>query len=296
MTIKPLDERKVWKKFHSFMTYGKMTAAAFIYAMGISLFLSPNSLAPGGVTGIAVILSKFTVLQTGTWILVLNFPILFVGSRKFGRTFIISTLYCTVLSSFLSNVLDCFGPLTEDCLLAALFGGSLIAIGLGVILKNGASTGGMDIVIKLIQRQFPHLKTGALLLLLDAIVVTVAALVLQNLERALYAGVSVIVTSFVLDVVLYGREEAKLFLIISDQASVITGRFLEELQVGATLLKGSGAYSAREKKVILCIMHKNLAPRAENIVKKEDPGAFMIISNASEIYGEGYKSLLATHH
>lgn len=270
--------------------YLKMTVAALIYSAGVSLFLSPNSLAPGGVTGIAVILYRVVGLETGTWILLINIPILIVGTWKFGWRFILSTIYCTILASTFTNVLSLYGPVTGDFFLAALAGGSLIAVGIGLTLKTGATTGGMDIVIKLLRLRMPHLRTGSLLLILDTIVVGAAGFILRDLERALYAGVSVFITSFVLDLVLYGKDEAKLIYIISDKAHNITMRFLEELEIGATYIQGTGAYSDKDKKIIMCVMRKQLSPRAERIVREEDSKAFMIISSASEIYGEGYKS------
>lgn len=278
------------KAGHVLKQYLKMTVAALIYSAGVSLFLAPNALAPGGVTGIAVILYRVTGLETGTWILLINIPILIVGTWKFGWRFILSTIYCTILASTFTNVLSLYGAVTEDFFLAALAGGSLIALGLGLTLKSGSTTGGMDIVIKLLRIRMPHLRTGSLLLILDTVVVAAAGFILRDLERALYAGMSVFITSFVLDLVLYGKDEAKLIFIISDKAHNITMRFLEELKIGVTYIQGAGAYSDRDKKIIMCVMRKQLSPKAESIVREEDSRAFMIVSSASEIYGEGYKS------
>lgn len=278
------------KAGHVLKQYLKMTVAALIYSAGVSLFLAPNALAPGGVTGIAVILYRVTGLETGTWILLINIPILIVGTWKFGWRFILSTIYCTILASTFTNVLSLYGAVTEDFFLAALAGGSLIALGLGLTLKSGSTTGGMDIVIKLLRIRMPHLRTGSLLLILDTVVVAAAGFILKDLERALYAGMSVFITSFVLDLVLYGKDEAKLIFIISDKAHNITMRFLEELKIGVTYIQGAGAYSDRDKRIIMCVMRKQLSPKAESIVREEDSRAFMIVSSASEIYGEGYKS------
>ena len=126
--------------------------------------------------------------------------------------------------------------------------------------------------------------------MMDTVIVTASALVFKDVDRALYAGISVFITSFTLDLVLYGRDGAKLIYIISDASQTITERLLKELDIGVTHVQGKGAYSGKEKQVILCVMRKALAPRAEEIVKQEDPLAFMIVSNATEIYGEGYKS------
>lgn len=272
------------------LKYAVRTAAAAVYALGISLFLDPNSLAPGGVSGISIILNRITSIDTGTLILLLNIPILMFGAWKFGIRFMVATIYSTVLASLFINVFGTFPPITKDPLLAALTGGCLVAVGIGVTFRSGSTTGGMDIVIRYLREKLPHLRTGSLMLALDAVVVSASAVAFRDVERALYAGISLGVTSFVLDLVLYGRDSAKLIYIISDHAREISERLLRELGVGVTYLEGAGAYSGKEKQVIFCVMRKPLSPKAEAVVKEEDPQAFLIVTNATEIYGEGYKS------
>jgi len=273
--------------------YLVITAAAFLYAAAVSLFLDPNSLAPGGVTGIAIILNRITGLETGTLALCINIPILLVGMWKFGLKFVLSTLYFTVVSSFAINLSAAFGAVTSDPLLAALAGGSLMAVSLGFVFKAGATSGGTDIIVKLLRLKFPYLKTGFLFLLTDAAIVTASAFVFEDIDTALYAGLVVFVNSVLLDLVLYGRDGAKMVFIISDRYEAITKRLLEELDVGVTHILGSGAYSGREKTVILCVIKKQLYHKAEEIVRQEDPAAFMIVASATEIYGEGYKSIFS---
>lgn len=270
--------------------YLLMTAACFCYALGVSLFLDPNNLAPGGVTGIAIILNRLFSISTGSLFLVLNIPILVLGMWKFGYHFILSTVYCTFLVSFFTDMLGSIGAVTSDPLLASIAGAVLLAVGLGGVFKAGSTTGGTDIIIKLLRLKFPHMKTGALFLLTDAVIVTASAFVFKDIDSAMYAGITVFLTSFLLDLVLYGRDGAKLIYIISDDAEKITGRLLEELDIGVTYVKGQGAYSGKDKKVIMCVMKKQVAPRAEEIVKNEDAEAFMIVTSATEIFGEGYKS------
>ncbi len=267
-----------------------MTVACLIYGASVSLFLDPNSLAPGGVTGIAIILNHVTGIETGTWVLLINIPILLVGIWKFKLRFILSTLYCTALTSIVMNLLAPLGAVTTDPLLSAISGGTLMALGLGMIMRMGATTGGTDIIVKLLRLGLPHLKTGFLFLVTDAIVVTLSALVFQNVDVALYAGIVVLVNSVVLDRVLYGCDGAKLIYIVSDKHEEIAKRLLTELDLGVTYLAAKGAYSGREKQMIICAMRKSLSPKAEDVVRKEDPTAFMIVTNATEIYGEGYKS------
>ena len=154
-----------------------ITIASFVYAVGVAMFIDPSNLAPGGLTGIAIIVSRLSGVETGTLIFILNVPIVLVGFLKFGWKFMISTFYCVVMTSFFTNILAPFGAATEDILLAAIAGGALVAASIGFIFKCGATTGGTDIIIKLLRRRFPHLRTGALFLLTDAIIVTVSGFV-----------------------------------------------------------------------------------------------------------------------
>lgn len=286
------EEKKSLKR--RMLDYVVITAAAFLYSAAISLFLDPNSLAPGGVTGVSIILNRvLKVVPTGTWIFLINIPILAIGMWKFGWRFILSTIYCTALTSVFTNLLSTAEALTEDPFLAAVAGGSLMAVSLGLIFRAGATSGGTDIIVKLLRIKLPHLKTGFLFLVLDAAVVTISAFVFQNIDAALYAGVVVIINSTLLDVVLYGRDGAKMMFIISDNYRQIAARILEEMDIGITYISGSGAYSGKDKEVILCVMKKQRSHMAEEIIRQEDPDAFIIITSATEIYGEGYKNIFS---
>ena len=285
------EVKKNWKR--RLMDYVVITIAAFLYAASVSLFLDPNRLAPGGVTGVSIILNKVINVETGTLVMLINIPILIIGTWKFGFRFILSTIYCTSMTSIFINALQPIGPITEDPFLAALAGGALMAVGLGLVFKSGATTGGTDIIVKILRVHLPHLKTGSLFLILDAVVVLVSALVFKDIDVAMYAGLVVLINSTLLDVVLYGRDGAKMIFIISDKHEIIAKRLLEDLDLGVTYMSGAGAYSGKEKKVIFCVMRKQLSPKVEEIVRSEDPGVFMIVSSATEIFGEGYKNIFS---
>lgn len=270
--------------------YVIITVAAFLYAVGVSLFTDPNNMAPGGVTGIAIILSRVISVNTGTLIMLINIPILIFAVWKFGIALTVSTIYAIALISSFTNVLAPYGAATDDILLAALVGGTLTAVSIGVIFRQGATTGGMDIIVKALRLHFPHLKTGKIFFAADALVVTLSGIVFRDLNAALYAAISAICTSVVMDIVLYGRDEARLLYIISARAETIAGRLLSDLDIGVTYIKGQGAYSGDNKRVIMCVVKKPVSPRAEEIVKQEDPNSFMIITSATEVFGEGYKS------
>lgn len=271
-----------------------MTLGAAIYAFAISTIADPNSMAPGGVAGLSIILNRVIPIQTGTLIWCFNIPILILGLWKFGGKFILSTVYCTALLSVLTNLFaGKIPPLTNDILLAAIAGGVLMAIGIGLVFKAGSTTGGTDIIVKVLRLRFPHLKTSNLFLALDAAVVGCSAFVFHNVDAALYAAIMVFVSSTVLDIVLYGKDSAKFIYIISDKSEQIAKRLLDDLNIGVTYVKGTGAYSGKDKNVIMCVVKKHIAPKTEDVVKEEDPMAFMIVTSATEIYGEGYKNLFS---
>lgn len=267
-----------------------ITFACVLYGIGISLFVDPNNLAPGGFTGLSVIINRLVPLETGTIYLILNIPVICLGIWKFGWKFTVSTLYAILVVSVSTNLLGFMNPITEEAILGAVFGGVFIGAGMGFVLRNSATTGGTDIIVKCLRQKMPHLKTGVLMLMLDAVIIGLSGLVFGNFDSVLYSIVSVVTTSAVLDMILYGRDGAKLVFIISDKSETITTRVLKEVNIGVTYLEGSGAYKNKEKKIIMCVVKKQFAHKVEEIVKQEDDSAFMIISNASEIYGEGYKS------
>lgn len=270
-----------------------IAAAAVLYGAGVSLFLDPNDLAPGGVTGIAVILNRLTGMETGTLYFLINVPVMLLGAWKFGFRFILSTAYAILLTSTFTNLLAPLGAVTDEPLLAALAGSILIAVGIGLVFKTGATTGGTDIIIKILRLKYRHIKTGALFFVTDFFIVCASGFVFRNFNTAMYALLAVVVTGKVLDVVLYGSDEARLIYVISSRPESIAGRLLGEVDSGVTYLEGQGAYSSKNKKVIMCVAKKQQAPRVEEIVREEDGDAFMIITSANEIYGEGYKNLFS---
>ena len=272
--------------------YFLITLGSLLYAIGTSMFNDPNNIAPGGITGAAIVMNRIYPIGTGTWFMLMNVPILFLAIYKFGIRFTISTVYATVTNSIFTDILARYFKqyVVDDVILGLIFGSVLVAFGIGITFKCHATTGGTDVIIKILRQKYPHIKTGVLFMLIDYIVILFAGFVLKDIKVVLYSLIGVMITSYVIDFVLYGRDGAKLIYIISDKTDAITARLLDELDVGATHMFGQGAYSGENKKVILCAIKKRLSPLAEDIVREEDPDAFMIISSASEIFGEGYKS------
>lgn len=271
--------------------YFILTAAAFIYAIAISLFLDPNDIAPGGVTGVSILVNRFVPLPVGTVNLLLNVPIVALGLWKFGWRFVASTMYTLAMTTVFINTLSPFGAVTDDLLIAAVLGGALIGVSLAYVFKAGATTGGADIIVKVMRTKWQHIKTNMLFLAFDSMVIVASWIVFRDLTVAFYAGIAVAVDSVVMDRVLYGSDEAKLFFIISNEPTKMKQRIMGELDITTTIVPAIGAYTKEQKEMLMVVTRKQMAPKLEEIVKDEDSGAFMIIASANEIYGEGYKDI-----
>lgn len=268
-----------------------LIAGSVVYAAGISLFLDPNNLAPGGVTGISIILNRFTSINVGTWAFIINVPILCIGWWKLGKRVMFYTVIAVGFSSAFMNIFKGYNSVTDDRLLAAVAGAVCVAVGIGLVFKVNGTTGGMDIIIRCVRLKYSHLKAGTLFLITDILVITASAIVFKDFEVAMYAGISSVLSSMVLDFVLYGRDEAKLLFIISEKEEVITTRLLQEADIGVTKINGLGAYTNKNRYILMCVMRKQRMPKVSNLIAEMDSKAFIIVSSASEIYGLGYKKL-----
>lgn len=267
------------------------------YAAGLILFLNPNDLAPGGVSGVSIMLNRFIPVEVGTLILLFNIPLLIIAFIKFGAKFTAMTAFATALSSTIMDLMGAFLPpdyaVTKDKLLAGIFGGALMAFGMGVIFRAGGTTGGSDIIIRLLRRKFRHLKTSTIFLITDCIIVGVSALVFGNIEAALYAGIALAVNSTVLDFVLYGSNGARMIFIVTEHPDEINTALTEKLNTGSTVIRGEGAYTGKEKTILMVVAKKHRFPKIRDAVGAADPNSFMIVSSASEIFGNGYLSIFA---
>lgn len=284
---------KTFIRHDRIMDYLLIIIGSLLYALGISLFLDPNNLAPGGMTGIAVILNRLSYLDVGTLYFLLNIPVIVLGLVKFGFRFIFKTAFSIAFTSLFTNYLARYATFTDDLLMASVAGGILLAAGMGMIFRAGGTTGGTDIIVKVLRQKYRHLKTGSLILYLDLVIVAASGFVFQDLRVALYALLTVFINGKAIDYVLYGHDDAKLIYIITNQSHEIADAILNDLSIGCTFLSGKGAWTGEEKEVIMTVAHNRTSPMIEEIVKQLDPQAFLIISSASEIYGEGYKDILA---
>ena len=272
--------------------YLKLTLYSILYAVGFQLFIVPNFLAPGGFSGVSVLLNHIIpAIPTGTFLLLLNIPILIIGFWKFGVKFTITTCYCTVLTSVLMTLLYYFGNpiVSDDIFLGCVCGGALVGFSLGKIFRHGATTGGMDIIVKLIRLKVPHLKTNQVFLIADSFVVAAMILLMGDVIRGLYSAICIVISTTIMDRALYGKDEATFVHIISDKPQEVADQLLYELEMGVTFINGMGAYTKKEKKIIMCVAKKRDFHKVEAVVKRTDPKSFMIVSSAQEVFGEGYK-------
>lgn len=272
--------------------YIQILVGSLFFAAGVSLFLSPNALAPGGISGVGIILSKYiTAIPVGTWVIIFNVPIMIVGVWKLGFKILLPTIVAVAISTTAMNLLEGYFPaITDDLLLASVMGGIFVAVGIGLVFRGGATTGGTDIIVKLLRLKFPHISTGVTFLIADGTICAIAGIVFNDFEKALYAGISLFIQMYVLNMVLYGSDEARIVYIISQKDSVIAKRLLEEIDAGATYLYGCGAYTNQDKKVLMCTLKMRALPQARDIVREEDTDAFMIVTKATGVFGEGFKS------
>ncbi len=253
------------------------------------LFLTPNLIAPGGLTGVSTILYHFTAWPVGTTSLIMNIPLFLIGFRSVGPVFVFRSLVATVLFSLSIDLLQ-FQPMTMDPLLASLFGGILLGIGLGLILRGGATTGGTDMVARLVHRRIPSITVGMFLFALDFVVVITAGIVLGSGE-ALYALICIAVSSKVIDVVMVGFTADKACFIMSTKWEEISDQILHGMNRGVTHLQARGGWSKEERPVVLCVVGRSELPAIKEIVRSADSQAFMFITEAHEALGEGFSRL-----
>lgn len=261
-----------------------------IFAVGVNTFTTPNEIAPGGVTGIATMLHSITQAQMGTLTFLLNIPLIILGLVVIGKRFTINTFRTLFILSVITNITEAFLPVyTENALLAALFGGAAIGIGMGIIFLRGSTTGGTDILGRVLLRYFQHIPLGKILLAIDFVIVTAAGIYYGTLDAALYALVSVYVTERAMDSVLYGFNETRIAYVVTEHPIEVAQRVMDETDRGVTYLNGEGGYQRDKKLVIMCAMPSRQFAKFKRIVLEVDPAAFIMVAPASNVIGEGFK-------
>ncbi len=276
-------------KNETVMAYVQIMVGSLLGAMSYPLFLVPNHIAPGGLTGLAMVLNYVFSLPVGTMSLVMNVPLFLIGYRAMGQVFVLRSLAATVLFSVLIDVIP-LPAMTYDPLLGALFGGVLLGAGLGLILRGGATTGGTDMAARMIHNRFQHISVGAILFFIDCCVVAMAGLFIEA-EYALYAFISLYVSSKLIDTVMDGLTREKACYVISDEHERVRQELMAKLNRGVTMMSAEGGYSREERPVLLCVLSAQEVGRLKAIVREADARAFVFISDAHEVLGEGFRKL-----
>lgn len=265
-------------------------AGGIIYSVAVLLFLSENEISPGGLTGIATMLNYLFALPVGTVVFIMNIPLLIIGFMKFGGVFIVKTTVSTVMVSVILDITEGFLPAFKiDSLLAAVFGGLLMGFGISLFMLRGATTGGVDIIAKLVNRRFSHLTVGRLMLLADAVVVAFSCLVYKNIESALYSVVALYASSRIMDMMLYGADKGKIIFIITEEASAVADAIMSLVKRGITLINVTGAYTGAGRKMLMCTVRRNEVSAVLTLAREHDKNAFIVVGEAGEILGEGFK-------
>lgn len=281
---------KEWQR--SVLKYISITFSVALMAASINIFLQPHGFAPGGASGVSIVLNRATNGFLPVWLLnlLINIPIFISGTITLGRKFGIKSIYGIVSLSFFIWLIPSMKS-TNDLLLASIFGGVIMGIGVGIMFRAGGTTGGSDTVGLLLNKKFSGIGISQFMLLIDSVVVISAGLVSRSLEAPLYSIVSLYITSRLIDIVINGFGYAKAVHIISDEPEKIGKSILSNLNRGVTVLKGQGFYTGKDKDVLLCIIGRSQVVKLKDLVDDIDSNAFVMVSDATEVLGHGFKPI-----
>ena len=260
-----------------------------IMAFGTSLFLLPNQLSAGGFSGLGTITYYLLGIPLGTTTLILNIPLFIMSFIKNGKKFFLNALLGTVLLSLFFNIFENFKPLTTDRFLACVYGGIIIGIGTAIILKASASTGGTDLLTQIIKLFKPNVKISNLITFLDIAIVALNVIFFKDLEIGLYSAITIYIMGKMLDIFFEGINFGRIVYIVSSKYEDIAKEIGDKIKRGSTALKGIGMYKNEEKNVLMCVVSRTEVREIRKIVNDIDKNAFIVISNAREVFGEGFK-------
>ncbi len=267
-------------------------AGGFIYAISVNSFTAPNNIAPGGASGLAIVINYLYNLPIGILTIIINIPLFIIGFFKLGKRGVLKSFIAMILSSVIIDLTVPFLPVfSGDHLLAAIYGGVLTGFGLSLVFMRDATTGGTDLAARLIQQGAPHMSMGRLIMFIDLIIVAISAIVYKEMESALYAIITIFVSGQIIDGIMYGMGSGKFIFVITSKYEQLSKAIMDKLERGVTLLEATGAYTGKSQKVIMCAVTKSEAFKIRRLVNNIDPDAFIIIGEAGEILGEGFKSL-----
>jgi uncharacterized membrane-anchored protein YitT (DUF2179 family) len=264
-----------------------ITLGALLMAVGLEIFLIPNQVIDGGVTGVSIMLSHITGIKLGIYLFLLNLPFVYLGYKQFGKTFAISTIYGIIMLSLFATFFHPVPAFTEDILLATIFGGIFLGIGVGLVIRNGGALDGTEILSIVISKKVPF-SVGEIVMFINLFILGSAGFV-YSWDRAMYSILAYVIASKAIDIVITGMEESKSVWIISDFAHEIGDAITDRLGRGVTFLHGEGAYTGDEKKVIFCIITRLEESKMISIVEEIDPSAFLAIADIAEVRGGRFK-------
>ena len=285
------------KKEHKFLKgilrYLVITLGCIVYGTGFFVFVKSSGITTGGVTGIVNVINMIRPVPIGAVVMAVNVPLLVISFIVLKWRFTVSTLYGTAVSSLTISLCETFltkyMPVTENVLLSGLAGALFTGIGLGLIMRNRSSTGGTDIVIKLLHRRWRYLSGGTLHAIIDVMIIIFFFAVTRNFDSTMYAIITIVVSNVVYDFTLYGVNTSKTVYIITNNSDEIIRQLFEKCSCGATILRGEGAYTHQDRRIVLCVVRNQVFPALKDVVKEYDPAAFVIVSKSAEIYGEGFQ-------
>ena len=259
-----------------------------VMGMGLGLFLIPAQIAPGGISGLSTVLHYLTGFPAGVIMLIINIPIFIVGALNFSKKYIFISFFGMLMLSVFIELFSIFMPVTNDVILASVFGGAFSGIGIGLVFRYGATTGGTDIIVMLLKKRFKNMSTGNFVILVDAIIVIFAGIVFKKWETVLYSTLAMIVASYMIDTIVEGIDYAKAVFVISDHSENIAESISSKLFRGTTCLMGFSPYTMNEKNVLLCVVKRYEIAKLKKIIYETDKNAFVIISDAKEVFGRGF--------
>ena len=267
----------------------RILAGTVIDAIGFQYFMYPNAIISGGVTGISMIINFLSGMPVGLMTILLNIPLFLFSWKKFGLRFLIYSLLGMLLFSVSIDVFAMFPlAITRDPLLGSIYGGVISGLGCGILYQTGATTGGVDIIAKYLRKKYPYINFSTFLLILDLVVFLLFAVIFQRYDSAMYALIRMFISAKVIDVVLVGAVNSKVCYVITDKNVELKDAIVTRLQRGVTYLHGEGAWSGKEKDVILCVIKSRQIVELRRIIEDIDPGAFLIVSDSREVFGKGF--------
>lgn len=288
-----MKNQQLWNNIkQTIIDYIVIAIGALVFSLGIVMFSAPNNIAPGGVSGIGTMLNHLFNIPIGSVILAFNIPLFIFSFKKFGKKFFYKSLYATFLTSTLIDILPfilekhyIYSPL-----LASIFGGVSIGVGVGIIFLRGGTTGGADILAKLIKLKHPHLSLGTLVFIIDAVIVVSTLFVYRSIEALLYSTILFFVTSRAVDAIIFGAARSKMLLIITSSPKEISKKIMDEVGHGVTLIPASGGYTDNTKTIILSVVRPNEVAEINKFVKEIDRSAFTVITESNEVLGYGFQN------